>query len=777
MNTWLKGIVLVLYLSGSLVFVSSTTWAQDPAPGDGWPRLYESAGNRVVVHQPQLDDWQDYRLLSGKAAVSVALKAEDREYYGAINLQAVTEVDSDSRAVLLKGLEVTELTFPGLEESLAKRCRQAVMKTLPVNRSMTLSLDRILAGLEQTAEQAKSVAINLEPPPIYYRDSPAVLVMFMGEPKLEAVQGVSELLYGVNTNWDLLFELGTSNYYLLHGQSWLVTGDLLKGPWKAAASLPDAFGKLPEDDNWKAVKQNIPGSRAAVIPQILVSTQPAELILTEGVPNYSPVAGTQLLYVTNTDSDLFLHSGSGKHYFLTAGRWFQTSKLAGPWSAASEQLPEDFTMIPADHTKAHVLSAVPGTSEAEAAMLLASVPHKATVDRKTTTVTVVYEGDPEFVEINGATSTVYYAVNTPNSIFRVDNRYYCVHNGVWFFSDRASGPWSVASAVPQSIYSIPATHPKYNVTYVYIYDSTPDTVVVGYTSGYSGAYVASTGVIMFGLGYWLGQDDHYDHYHHHSHFYAYGSAARYDYYHGGFYHSARHYGPYGGAAGWAGYNPASGAYYRGGFASGPYGSAFAREAYNPYTNRYAAQARAKTPYGSWGRTVVADGDDWARAGHRSERGETVAGFETSEGAKVIGGYNRWTDRGGVVGKDKNGDLYVGHDGQVYRRDGDNWQKNSGKNWQTVDTAATRSAAQTRTNEVRSQTAAKDFKRPDSSTSNSLKKRENNKVQAGGFSSQTASFTGQSNNLNSEFQKRQRGNTRASTFQQRSDGGGNRLRRR
>jgi hypothetical protein len=284
--------------------------------------------------------------------------------------------------------------------------------------------------------------------------------------------------------------------------------------------------------------------------------------------------------------------------------------------------------------------------------------------------------------------------------------------------------------------------------------------------------VATTGVIMFGVGYWIIYDDyyHYHHYHYHSHYYSYGTAAHYNYYYGGYYHSARYYGPHGGAGGWAGYDPFSGTYYRGGYASGPYGSAFAREAYNPYTNRYAAQAGSKTPYGSWGRTVVADGNEWARAGHRSKQGKTVAGVETSQGGKAVGGYNKWTDQGAVVGKDKYGDVYVGRDGNVYKRNDDSWQQRSSEGWDNVDTSAVKSAAEARVEAAR-------LNPPDS-----LGERSGLGTPGVGNSgnrsfSQKPSTQGSSNNLNREYQKRNMGNSRANTFQQRSGGGRSPSRRR
>lgn len=734
----------VLLTAFFLVFASPAFGAEPETSKQGWPRLFESQGNKIVVHQPQLDEWEEkYWTIKGKAAVAVTLKGSDKEYYGAMSIEAETETHFNSRTVLFKNFRITGLHFPNIDDKLASKCSKSVRAAMPKNKTMLLSLERVIAGLEKGERFRKGVAVNFAPPPIYYSEKAAILINFMGEPKFESVEKGSGLLFAVNTNWDIILELSTSRYFLLNGKSWYVTGDIMKGPWKPVFMLPKAFSKLPNNDNWKEVKKNIPGKPSKVALKVFVSKKPAELIVTDGAPAYSPISGTKLLYVTNTESDLFLHSSKKTYYFLTSGRWFKASKLDGPWSSASEALPGDFSRIPSGHSKAHVLSSVPGTPDAEAAVLLASIPRKATVNRKDTTIKVAYEGTPEFVMIDG-TSTVYYAVNTPYSVFRVESKYYAVHNGIWFAASSASGPWEVTASVPSVIYTIPTNHPKHNVTYVYVYDSTPTTVVVGYTSGYSGAYVATTGVIMFGMGYWMAYDSHYHHYHYHPHYYAYGSAYRYNYYYGGYYSSARYYGPYGGAGGWSGYNPSTGTYYRGGYANGPYGSAFAREAYNPYTNRYAAQKRVQTPYGSWGRSVVSDGDKWAQAGHRSDMGKAVGGVRTSEGGAVVGGYNKRTGQGAVVGKNKYGDVYVGRDGSVYKREDNNWKKNSGEGWDSVDKEAARSSIQSR-------------------TKNDKSSRSTNRVD----SDRRSSYEG----LNRDYSSRQRGEQRSRNYNSRGSGRG------
>ena len=63
------------------------------------------------------------------------------------------------------------------------------------------------------------------------------------------------------------------------------------------------------------------------------------------------------------------------------------------------------------------------------------------------------------------------------------DRYYAVSEGVWFVASTPAGPWRVADSVPSVIYTIPPSSPLHYVTYVRVYSSTPEEVVVGYTPG------------------------------------------------------------------------------------------------------------------------------------------------------------------------------------------------------------------------------------------------------------------------------------------------------
>lgn len=683
--------------------------AQVAAEDVGWPRKFEKNGTEIILYQPQVDAWTNYAHIEFRSAVSIKRPADREPVFGVVENSATTRINHTDRTVLLTDLN-PQVRFVGVNEADARALEAMLREAIPKRESIVVDLDRVIAYVHLGEIQARDIKVNLDPPPIYHSTEPALLVIFMGEPKFKPVDD-TKLLFAANTNWDVFLETGSSQYYLLNGEEWLTAADPSAGVWQPARSLPADLSKLPAHDNWAEVKKHIPGKPAAKPTRVFVSKKPAELIITEGEPALSPIPGGHLMYVSNTENDLFLHSKEGNYYFLVTGRWFRAGKLAGPWEAATSSLPDDFAKIPENHPCAGVLASVPGTPESQEALIQASIPQKATVRRADLKLDVAYKGEPKFKPIDGSQG-VAYATNTTFTVLQAKEQYYCCENGIWFVAPKATGPFVVCAEVPDEIYSIPESSPMHNVTYVYVYDSQPDTVTVGYTSGYEGAY-ASNGLLMFGAGMALGaildDDDDWDDWWCSPCYYSYGCAARYGYYNGAFVRGGAYYGPYGGAGYAARYNPVTGTYARGAYAYGPYGSAGAARAYNPATGTYArggyvsgpggtvaaggaynprtgagaATRQVQTPYGSWGRSVVSDGDDWAKFGHHSGAAGTTAGVKTSEGGKgvVHKGESGWT----YAGKTPSGDVYAGHNGNVYKREDGEWQQHSNEKRQWSNT--------------------------------------------------------------------------------------------
>ena len=234
-------------------------------------------------------------------------------------------------------------------------------------------------------------------------------------------------------------------------------------------------------------------------PEVIVATEPTEVIWSDGEPTWTPVRNTGLLSMSNTDSDVFLHISEQQNYTVVAGRWYRAGSMDGPWEfVQSDQLPTDFATILPASDQGHVLAFVGGTVQAEDAVRDTYIPQTAAIDRSSAKVDVTYDGKPEFKPIEG--TKMGYGVNTTYAVVRSGRRYYCCNEAVWFWADRATGPWFVADAIPDEIYTIPPSCPIYNVKYVHIYDSTPQVVYVGYTPGYTGSYVTHS-TVVYGTGY------------------------------------------------------------------------------------------------------------------------------------------------------------------------------------------------------------------------------------------------------------------------------------
>src|SRR5436309_470752 len=454
------------------------------------------------------------------------------------------------------------------------------------------------------------------------------------------------------------------------------------------------MSKVPQDKQWSALKKFIPpASKSGSVTQVcFYRDKPGEIILCDGQPVYGQIPDTQLQYATNTNSVVFVFTATQQFYYLTAGRWFSAMDLQGPWTYATPDLPSDFAKIPLSSPASAILATVPGTEEAKDAVLLAQVPTTMTVKpaEAQAKVKVAYGGDPKFEPIKG--TSMAYATNTQDKVIKVGDVYYLCLQGVWFMSPNPQGPWTTCTSVPQEIYTIPPSSPVYNVTYVTQTANPDGTVQASYTAGYLGGFIlgAATGAIIAnGSGYY------WPPYVYHP---PYGYAAYYPWAtpYGGAYYGTAHYnaatgaygwsqtayGPYGSATRGAAYNPYTGTAARGATVSTPYGSRSAAQAYNPYTGTYAQTRQGSSPTAQWGSSYVSRGNQSATMGHYSTANGTVAGISTSQGGKAAGASTAWGNT--AAAKTSSGNMYAGHDGNVYKNTGNGWQKYDNGSWNSVN---------------------------------------------------------------------------------------------
>ena len=646
----------------------------------GWPRGYSLPSEaQIMIYEPQIASWENQKHLVAFAAVSYVAKGEQKPALGTLKLETDTEVSTEQRLVKFNTIKISETNFQTLSKEQTQEIVSEIEKNLPPEDRF-IALDRVLAFLDKSTINPKNVqGLKSDPPRIILTETPSVLVSFDGDPIWSPIKD-NELKFAVNTNWDIFQHQPTGMFYLRNDTSWLRATDL-KGYWSRAGKLPDSFSKLPDDDNWKDVKANLPGAAAKSLPKVYVTNDPTELILIDGPPKYVPVPNTGLLWISNTESDLFRMGQNGPVYYLVAGRWFTAPGLGGYWTFATPNLPEDFRRISVEHPRSRVLASVPGTQQAAEAVLLAEIPQIARVNKKELKAPdVTYQGEPQYQQIQG--TALQRAANTDKEIIKVGDMYYMCYQGVWFSSNSPTGPWAIAESVPKDIYQIPPSSPSYPVTYVTVEkddDDDDDWVTYAAYAGYSGLMIG-WGCTVWGSGwyyppyYWYG--GYYPVYYPYWRTYGYG--AWYNPYTGIYGTAGRIYGPYGGAGFGARYNPSTGTYARGAFAYGPYGARGAAQAYNPRTGTYAATRQGSSVYGSWGSTHVQRGDDWVNTKRfTNNSGQTTRVTRGDQGGMVS---RRGPDGRSFVGS-KGDNVYAGRDGNVYRRDGSgNWSKWENGSW-------------------------------------------------------------------------------------------------
>ena len=688
----------IALLAVTCLLQSSAALAQsDETTNLEWPLELETEKGKVVVYQPQLESLVG-DMLRGRAAVSVTPKGGTAPSFGAIWFDSRLSTDMDERLVTLEELTVTDAKFPDVTDAAKiEEFKRFLGEEIP-RWHYTFSLDRLLAGMELVEKQkALAADLNHEPPEIIFATEPSVLVLVDGDPMLRDFEETG-LKFVLNTPFMIVVDEKAGRYYLKGATSWYVASKL-EGEWSATNDLPKPVAEIAkqvaeqekqlaeankaeategEATEPEPARADTTASGEPLIPKVVLRTHPAELIQVRGEPEFASIEGTQLLYLSNTENDMIMDITSQQYHVLLSGRWYRTKSLSdGPWEfVANDALPEEFQKIPVESDMADVRASVAGTDEANEAVLENSIPQTAAVDRKEAKVEVKYEGDPKFEKCGEA--EVYYAVNTDKAVFLIDKTYYCCDEAIWFVSKEPSGSWEVATELPEAIQELPPDCPHYNVKYVYIYDSTPEVVYVGYTPGYVGVYPYG-GVVVYGTGYWYPPP--YPHYY-------YPRPVTYGF--------GVHYNPYTGwgysvgvSNGWMHIGFSFGGYpYHGGM-WGPVGYRHGyRHGYgHGYHHGYHAGARAGYRAGP------------ARAGYRAGQRNGNLYRQRPGGIRHTGNQPRPSNRARVgtgtgagrnqaavqpkrtpnVSKQKN-NVYTDRSGNVHRKQGDQWQSRDQGKW-------------------------------------------------------------------------------------------------
>src|SRR5262245_44391327 len=270
-----------LILTAALVVSPFETHAANSTTGSGqsadssWPRERYQDGNRLIVYQPQVDDWKNFQDLSWRMAVSLTPKT-GKTVIGVVEMKGTTSVDNVNKLVNISNLQITNTYFPSLDKATADKMEQAFKSFVP--STFQISLFHLIASTPKNAPPP-GVQLNNDPPKIFVGYKPSILLSVNGEPSYSVVPGTN-LQFVANTQWPLFYDESGVVYYLAVGQQWL-TANKLDGQWSVMKQLPAEMSKIPQDKQWAALKKIIPppSNQKGVTPEVFYSDKPAEIIL------------------------------------------------------------------------------------------------------------------------------------------------------------------------------------------------------------------------------------------------------------------------------------------------------------------------------------------------------------------------------------------------------------------------------------------------------------------------------------------------------------------
>jgi uncharacterized membrane protein YgcG len=683
--TNMKSLKITSVLLGLLLVFTNAIWAQD----DTWPKTINTQdGSILKIYQPTPESFTG-NILKTRSAISLLSPDSTEPVFGTFWAVRTVETDRDNRVINVVSVKVPNVKFASNVDANTIGYIKTALETQIPTVEPTLSQDAILASLETNTEEKKlSKGLENNPPKIIYSNKPSILVVIDGEPKLKhndswGLDAVVNTPFTIVKNTD-------GNYYLYGGKHWY-RGSSASGPFDYTTNVPNNLSKVQSavdnaNNSDPGFSSDSASAQPNTIPDVIVSTIPAELIQTNGPPSLTNIDGTSLSYISNSQNDIFLSQADQQYYVLLSGRWYKSPDLNGSWQyTAANNLPSDFAKIPAGSPKDNVLASVAGTTEAKEAVMDAQIPQTAKVDRKNATTDVTYDGNPDFQPITG--TDMQYAVNSPSSVIFSHGRYYCVDKGVWFESGQPSGPWAVCVDRPDDVDLIPPSYPVYNMKYVYIYDVDPDWVYMGYTPGYLNTFIYGP-TIVYGTGYyyrpWRGR-------YFYPRPYTWGFSMYYNPWFGwgfGYNYGYNWFNVGFGASAWP--------YWRGGW----WGPSIYRPPYriNPYRS-----------YGYYGYYRPGIGGRPGLAGrpalgNNSIRVNNIYNFRrdvVTNNNRYNAGGNRFNGNGRLNGRpavsnntvnnnraqrpsESNNNIATDREGNVYQRNNSQWQQRSQRQWQPVD---------------------------------------------------------------------------------------------
>ncbi len=216
MDTRLSAPRTLLNLLFALVLcclIPTQGWSQDA----GWPRQISKPGGKVVLYQPQVDDWKNFQQVDARMAFTIT-PAGGQAHVGVVTVELNSAVNMADHTVVLTDPRITSVSFPSLDAATSAQMEQLMRSFLNPSATMTISLERLAASVKKKSTPPATQVKN-DPPEMFVSLRPAILLQVNGAAATAPIAG-SNLQFVVNANWPLFVDPATSTYYLFTGKGW-----------------------------------------------------------------------------------------------------------------------------------------------------------------------------------------------------------------------------------------------------------------------------------------------------------------------------------------------------------------------------------------------------------------------------------------------------------------------------------------------------------------------------------------------------------------------------
>ncbi len=489
--------------------VTAATAATPAAPTSAWPQTATQGSDTITIYEPQFVSLSGVTLTMS-AGVSITRNGSTAApENGIAALAGIASSGDVPGEIEVNSIAVSSVTFGSATDESAMQLLRTALSGL----AFTVDRETLVEDMAiSNARGSSTPGLSFTLPRFVSSTVPTVLIAVDGAPILTPA-GSSGWNQVKNTPFVVLVS-PTNQWFVWLGDrsatnAWMSASSMTGDFATAEAPPADVIAALGTPTNTPKVPTTPAPTRAAPTTaptRIVIATTPTVLIATNGAAKLSLIT-TGVSEVTNANCVLLHTATPNEWWTLHAGRWFHAAPGSSWAYADPSAIPSSFASLPATGRMKSARASVPGTVEANSAVVAAREVRTVTVNMDVK-CTVTYNGDANFTSVGvGSDSAVGYATNASQPVFGVANQYFCCDAGAWFVATDPSGPWTVTDSVPAAIYDIPATCPDYPATYVEVYGSEKDpstgaltSVTFGFTAGYLGTYL-NGGTPVYGTGY------------------------------------------------------------------------------------------------------------------------------------------------------------------------------------------------------------------------------------------------------------------------------------